>query len=181
MNQVNIYKKNSNTQLVIECIAKQPLFIKGAFLIFALIPSIVVPAILFFFMTDENYRKMGTLLGVLLFGLIANGLFRIYLWNSYGKEIFIFDKNRINRIYDYKLFKGKTEVFEFNRIDFKIFEESQMQTKNTESVLDEVEVAYTQKSDYLIFQTEQLEIRGLLKLQRNDIEKVYEEITLFLK
>lgn len=50
-------------------------------------------------------------------GFLCSGyLVRLYLWNKYGKEVFIISKNDFIMYYDYKLFKDSYRKLHFNSI-----------------------------------------------------------------
>ena len=44
-------------------------------------------------------------------------LFRLYLWNRYGREVFIVEKQIIIHYYDYKFFKDHRKEIEFKYFD----------------------------------------------------------------
>lgn len=50
-------------------------------------------------------------------GFLCSGyLVRLYLWNKYGREVFIINKNEFVMYYDYKLFKDSYRKLYFNSI-----------------------------------------------------------------
>lgn len=54
---------------------------------------------------EDNNLSFGFFLVILLFASIFVYFFRLYLWNKYGKEVFIIRKGKLIHYYDYKLFK----------------------------------------------------------------------------
>ncbi|MFV0539197.1 MAG: hypothetical protein ACK5M3_17800 [Dysgonomonas sp.] len=44
-------------------------------------------------------------------------LFRLYLWNGYGKEVFIVGKRTIIHYYDYKFFKDNKREMDFKNLE----------------------------------------------------------------
>ena len=55
-------------------------------------------------------------LDLLLVVLCSGYLVRLYLWNKYGREVFIINKNEFVMYYDYKLFKDSYRKLYFNSI-----------------------------------------------------------------
>ena len=52
--------------------------------------------------------------GIALF--VSGYLFRLYLWNRYGREVFIIERRTIVHYYDYKYFKDNKEEVEFENL-----------------------------------------------------------------
>lgn len=50
-------------------------------------------------------------------GIMASYLFRLFLWNKYGKEVFIIKDNTFICYYDYKLFRKHFQEIKFNTIN----------------------------------------------------------------
>lgn len=42
---------------------------------------------------------------------------RLYLWNTYGREVFVIQSGKLIYYADYKLFKDRNKVISFNKID----------------------------------------------------------------
>ena len=64
--------------------------------------------------------KIGYLIGIGLGGLLGFYIFRIYLWNSFGKEIIIFNKNDVSYVADYRLFSDGEKNKKFDTLTYSI-------------------------------------------------------------
>lgn len=65
--------------------------------------------------------SFGTVLVCLVAWLIAGYLFRLFLWNKYGKEVFLINRSKLERYNDYKLYKDNQDSYEFSKIDVLYF------------------------------------------------------------
>ncbi|MBF0575565.1 hypothetical protein [Dysgonomonas sp. GY617] len=65
--------------------------------------------------------SFGTMLVCLVAWLIFGYLFRLFLWNKYGKEVFLVSRGRLDRYNDYKLYKDNQNSYEFSKIDVLYF------------------------------------------------------------
>ncbi len=118
-----------------------------------------------------------------LFFLIGSYFIRMFLWNSYGKEIFIIKEKSLIRIFDYRLFKSEEEIINFEIINIELPEDRDNKpTTGNENVLDEVIVMDNHFSEtYLTFKTNKTKIMGILKLPYQDIIAAKKELNEFLK
>ncbi len=69
--------------------------------------------------------------------LSSGYLVKLYLWNKYGKEIFIIEKNYLSLYYDYKLFKDNYKKIHFESIQVyfehnKILVNASLRSKESE-------------------------------------------------
>lgn len=61
-----------------------------------------------------NGLHAGFIFGISLFGLLGIYLLRLALWNTYGKETITINKNNFLYYADYKWFKNKEEVINYD-------------------------------------------------------------------
>lgn len=90
--------------------------ILGVILFFAL--SIFFIPILYFIylVTMGGGISFGFIISCVV-GLLSSGyLFRLYLWNKYGKEVFIIQSNHFISYYDYKYFRDSAKSINFKSI-----------------------------------------------------------------
>ena len=107
----------SNNQLVLK--VKKPsifvLFFSFGFATFCMLLPIIILILILSSSDGENPVKFLTLIFLsfpFFFGLF---LLRISLWNSLGKEIYIFENEKINFVADYGWFKdGRKEILNQN-------------------------------------------------------------------
>jgi len=102
-------------------VKKAPLFVRSIMFLFAflffMIPLIVM--ILGIAMGQGMHIKY--LISLFIFGLLGFYMLRISLWNTYGKEIVILNKDKVEYYADYGWFKDGKKLKEFNQqIEFGI-------------------------------------------------------------
>jgi hypothetical protein len=109
---------------------------------------------------NRSELKIGLLVSYFIFFGIAFYLFRVLLWNKYGKEVFKFNHDRIEYYADYKYFKdGRQSI-----------------------VNDKITIGYTELNDekeplaQLIIHNEEQEISSCIKLSLNDIKGLINKI-----
>ncbi len=66
--------------------------------------------------------KFMNIVVLFLFGLLFFRMFRMCLWNTYGREIIEFKNGKINYVVDYKYFKDKLKEFTYTDIKFDLKE-----------------------------------------------------------
>ena len=82
--------------------------------------------VLVIFAFDINF---GHLILFIILSLIGYYFLRLFLWNSYGKEIIVFDKERIYYFADFKLFKDSRKSINSKNAKFEIKEISSSTSK----------------------------------------------------
>lgn len=87
-----------------------PLFIRILIFFFSLIAILIPIGGMIGSMLSGSGFHLGYLIGIGIFSLIGFYLLRVFLWNSYGKEIIIFNQNKITYEADYKWFKDGKKV-----------------------------------------------------------------------
>jgi len=92
-----------------------PLFVRILILFFSL-TSILVPIGGMVGSMINGYRfHFGFLMSIGIFGVLGFYLLRVFLWNSYGKEVILFTQNNVTYEADYKWFKDGKKI---KNIDF---------------------------------------------------------------
>ena len=90
-------------------------------LLFMLVSAIIIfllPIFVFIFLfTDFEGIPFGILISFILSGLVSVFFLRLYLWNKYGKEVFVIKDNSFTYYYDYKLFKDYHKEITFKTIN----------------------------------------------------------------
>ncbi len=100
----------NDSQWILE--GEKPKIINRIILIVILLISLIIPITGTVALVISGIGfNIGILFSYVIFWGIGIFLFRILLWNSYGKEILTLNMNKINYIADYKYFKdGKQEL-----------------------------------------------------------------------
>lgn len=79
----------------------------------------------------ENELNFLSLIIPVVTALSAIYFFRLFLWNTYGKEIITFSKNQITYVADYKIFKdGENSISDHLGLHLSIIESKQSKGKH---------------------------------------------------
>ena len=84
-------------------------FFLGFILFFASAIFLTPIVALLIMMARGNGIPFGFILTIVISVLISNYLLKLYLWNKYGKEVFIIQRDKLISYNDYKLFKNNYE------------------------------------------------------------------------
>ena len=110
------FEKNT----IILYVKKSPLIIRAIFLIISILFFLLPISGMALAMQNGSPLKIGYLIGIGLGGLLGFYIFRIYLWNSFGKEIIIFNNNEVSYEADYRLFKDGKKDKTFDVLTYSI-------------------------------------------------------------
>lgn len=98
------------------------------FLLILTIIGYALPVIVFcIFVADGDPPAFGFLFSLLIFWGISTFFLRLYLWNKYGKEIFIITKNSLTHYFDYKLFKDNRKDIRYINLNILYASDSQQE------------------------------------------------------
>lgn len=134
MNKFNSTQTESN--LVITIHSNASIFAKIILGILAFFPILGLLGFIFRLATTDTDELVNAGIGFILFVLISIFLGRLFLWNSFGKEILTFEQGNFSRQYDYKLFKSEVESVDYKKMTAGLFLE-EGPVKETENVIDE--------------------------------------------
>lgn len=82
---------------------------------------ITVPIIVFIILlTMGNGIPFGFIITCIAAALVSYYLFKIYLWNKYGKEVFIIRENQLTQFTDYKYFKENYSEINYKKMNIYI-------------------------------------------------------------
>lgn len=115
-----MYRKQYKiTENQIELYVKKVPYIGRVFLLFLAFVMVALPLLgIVFNFIDGNTFHFGYLIGLGIFTLLAFYFLRLYLWNTYGKEIIILNKNTLDYYVDYKYFKGNQQSIKIDELSF---------------------------------------------------------------
>lgn len=74
----------------------------------------------------SNGIPFGFVLACAIFMLVFGYLIRLYLWNKYGKEVFIIDNGALNHFFDYRYFKDNQKSYSYGSIAVCIIRNSKV-------------------------------------------------------
>lgn len=110
------YSIHSNTlELYVK---KSPLPVRGTFLVLAIL-CIALPLLgigMNMIARNDFHIRYVILLGV--FSLIGFFFIRLYLWNTYGKEVIVMEDTKVSYYADYRYFKGNQQQIVFETLTF---------------------------------------------------------------
>ena len=115
-NQV-IYKEE-NPKTIFILVEKKSLYVKLVLALLIVVSFLIPPAATVVSIQHDIRLNIGIVVSYLLFWGIGIYFIRVLLWNSYGKEVLILEKDELNYYADYKLFRDNKKTLK--RIDLKI-------------------------------------------------------------
>lgn len=112
------YNYTTNPSIYLETLVKNKnrpslLIIPAVALLILSIPFIVLCSVI----DDSEGLPFAFVAAFIISAVIAAYLLRLFLWNKYGKEVFIIKDNVFISYYDYKLFRKHFQEIEFNTIN----------------------------------------------------------------
>ena len=105
---------------IILSVKKSPFIIRSIFLIISILFFLLPISGIITAMLAGDPLKFGYFIGIGLSGLLGFYIFRIYLWNRFGNEIIILNKNEISYEADYRLFKDGKKSSTFDALTYSI-------------------------------------------------------------
>ena len=110
--------------------------------------SISLPFIaLFFLLQQSEDLSLGFFISCIIFMSVFYYFMRMYLWNKYGEEVIIINKDTLIVYYDYKYFKDNYKKFHYDTICILVEHNQKMrkvssQLINSKSNMEEIYVAF---------------------------------------
>ena len=119
------------TNKTLELYVKKSPYIGRGFLLFLAILIIGLPIMgMVMNLIDGGAFHFGFLIGLGLCSLISFYMVRLFLWNTYGKEVIEIGETTVNYYVDYHYFKGNQQEIAFEELVFDIeqigFEEEKL-------------------------------------------------------
>lgn len=127
--------------ILIEVSVNKSHIIARLILIILILVSIIVPIVILFYAIGVGRQiGVGYIFSLLLFIASFAFFLRMFLWNTYGKEVFLIENNKVLFYNDYKYFKDNLKQYEFS-IEvilgcIPIGEEDFVQIKNVSALYD---------------------------------------------
>lgn len=97
-----------------------PIFARILILFFSIISILLPIGSIIGTILSGNKFHFGFLIAIGIFSLIGFYLLRVFLWNSFGKEVIIFNKNEIIYEADYKWFKDGKKTINLDVLSYSI-------------------------------------------------------------
>ena len=105
-------------------------------LILSLISLCIPIAILIYMLQLSEGLSIGFFISCLIFATVFIYFFRLYLWNKYGKEVIIINKDTVTTYFDYKYFKDKYQEVHYDTITVLAEHRQKMRKVNTQLIND---------------------------------------------
>lgn len=106
---------------------KAPTLILSFLISFAFAIFLVPILILCYLLHIGEGIPFATILTWIIAWLVSGYLTKLYLWNKYGKEVFIVKDNLFRHYYDYHLFKDNHIMYQFKKIAIYVNKKGQME------------------------------------------------------
>ena len=144
---ITIDKKNGSTTIEIK-VKPAGIFFKSFLFILGAAPMVVMVSVLIF--SEKIESPFGFFISCLIFGLISFYLFRVLIWNSYGRELYTISNNELISVNDFKWFKDNMKTTPFS--DLKImFANADRPFETFSLTKDEIEKAKAETEYIVVF------------------------------
>ena len=112
------YSLENNT---LELYVKKSPFIGRVFILLLAFISVAVPLLgMFFRLQERGSFHILFIVGLGLFSLMSFFFIRLFLWNTYGKEVIEIGSETITYYVDYHYFKGNQKEIAYNSLTYAI-------------------------------------------------------------
>lgn len=102
-------------------VKKTPVLIRATLFVVAFLFFLMPLTGMLFYISLGNGFHVGFFIGLFFFGIMGFYILRMALWNTYGKEVITFNKDKVEYIADYGWYKdGSKSVKMANSIDYSI-------------------------------------------------------------
>jgi len=164
-------------KLQVELHSSSPLIMKISLGILLLVGTLGFLASLFALNSSKSMANVA--IAIAIYGLVVAYLSRLFLWNSYGKEILQFKKDTLDFQYDYWLFSSDIEQLEFTDFLFQIITDNDEVVQGQEA-LDSTLANQHWKTGFLKLQLDQEEYLSVIKLKKEELMHLKEIITQYI-
>ena len=139
----------------------------GIFFNLGAAPMIAMVSVLIF--SEKIESPFGFFIGYLIFGLISFYLFRLLIWNSYGRELYIISNNELTSVNDFKWFKDNQRTTPFS--DLKImFADADRPSETFNLTKHETEKARAGKEYIIIFIVDDATLASVVKINAEHLK-----------
>ncbi len=165
----------ANNELLIEIKVKPAnIFFKTLLFTIAAAPIVIMVAVLI--LADKIESPFGYFIGLLLFGAMSFFLFRVLLWNTYGKEVYSFKPTEVTMLNDYKWFKDNNRTIAISS-ELKVYYTDLEKEQELFELTDkELETAKPKKEYTLLFLIDEKQYPSVVKLKVNDLKQLAQEL-----
>lgn len=166
----------SDQSMVLELLGgKQNIYARRILLITASV-ILLMPVIVFLFLSLPSGEppQFGFLFSLIFSWLCGGYLLRLYLWNTYGREVFVIQSGKLIYYADYKLFKDRNKVISFNKIDICYLNNDELFFINEVKSKDQEFLSETKSSLYFFKNNDEM-IESHIKLSLFDIIEIYNQ------
>jgi hypothetical protein len=129
----------------------------------------LLPILTIFFLSIEI--TFGTILVCIIAWLVSGYIIRLYLWNKYGVEVFIVNRNTLETYNDYKYFKDNHRVYDFTKLDIVFFNEDTIladESKTNHSSIDNGQLSLIgfKLDDEIILSHKEIPITSIIHISK---------------
>ncbi|MEM9917504.1 MAG: SoxR reducing system RseC family protein [Bacteroidota bacterium] len=174
MNTVETTKEGD--ELSISLIQKRPSRVVLSMLLLATMVFLLIPIAILLFVGIG----LGTMFGAFLFLVVFYYFFRMYLWNTRGKEIVKINRNQIVQIIDYGMFKEESTITNKDLSLKLYFEDSEPGTRQKEKILDANFSKYTIDGIVRFIRYKDVVLEINTKIPSSHLEQLEDDINAYL-
>lgn len=118
---MNTTKRYTLTGNILELYVKKSPPIGRGFLLFLAFVMVALPILgMVLNFIDGAAFHFGYLMGLGLFSLVGFYFVRLFLWNTYGKEVIEIGETTVSYYVDYRYFKGNQKVIRYEGLSYSI-------------------------------------------------------------
>ena len=126
--------------------------------------SILIPVVMLVYLTQSSEGlQFGFIISITVFILAFGYFMRLYLWNKYGQEVFIINKNEFMLFYDYGYFKDYQHQCHYGVINILVQHNGKLK-KMTPKLFNNIR---SEESFYIVFFVDDkiIESKALVNIQ----------------
>lgn len=131
LNKLKPTKRHTFNQNTLTLHVKKSPPLGRLFILFLAFIAVALPIMgMVFRFLDGGSFHFGFLIGLGVFSLVSFYFIRLFLWNTYGKEVITIGNNTVSYYVDYHYFKGNQQEIAYETLVFEVeqigFEEEQL-------------------------------------------------------
>jgi len=178
MNRFDFTKTETNLEIIIHSNAS--VFAKTILAFLALLSIMGLMGGISKVMQDQDLELVSLGIGLTVFIIVSIFMVRLFLWNSFGKEVLLLEQGQFSRYYDYKLFKSEVELVTYKKLKAKPFSGEEVSTK-FEDIIDEDLMQANWKEGRLDLLLDEVSYVSPVNLAKADLLKLIQLISSFNK
>ena len=178
MNRFDYFETDNKLRIVIY--SRVSVFVKIILGILVLFSIIGFFGVIFKLTTGESMKPTNIGISFAVFTLILIFTGRLFLWNSFGKEILTFDNGNFSFQYDYKLYKSELEQRDYENVVARV-NSDQIDSHEINNVIDDNLINNNWSEGKLELVLKKENYISQIKLSKDDLINIINTINDFNK